>query len=171
MRIRVFPNFGGSWAGNDVVVSCEESGDWTDLFCDPFDFTAGDVFPHSSMFTQNQASVDAVIDGGAGLTATMAGTITVGGELELPTTPLLPADPDFNLQLQNWRSRADTPSQMIGTYDIRASAPGISGAVTVSVRLEDVVKTTATTVALPRTGGSLASQIRNRIVNHVERRR
>ena len=116
MLIRVFPNFGGSWAGNEVFASCEASGEFEGL-CDVPGFGVGAVFPHNSMFTQNEASVDATIFTGDGTTATMTGNITVGGELQLPSAPVLPADPMVNAQVQNWLSRADTPSRMTGTYE------------------------------------------------------
>ena len=167
--IRVFPNFGGSWAGNEVLASCEDSGDLVG-FCDPEFFVVGDVFPHHSMFTQNGASVDAVIDLGDGESATMTGTVTVGGQLELPTAPILPADPLFNSQVQNWRSRADVPSQMTGQYDGFITIPGFPGFARLTFRLEDVVKTTATAGALSRTGGSVGARIRG-VVADLERRR
>lgn len=109
MLIRVFPNFGGSWAGSEVITGCEDSGALEGI-CDDRDIAVGERFTHRSMFAQTEASVDAVIETGDGTTATMTGNITVAGELQLPTAPRLPADPVINAQIQNWVSRADTPS-------------------------------------------------------------
>ena len=163
MLLRVFPNFDGSWAGNDVVAGCQDSGVFEGACADP-GLAVGEVFTHRSMFTQTEASVNAVIEGGDGDTATTTGNITVGGLLELPSTPFLPADPVVNTQLQNWRSRADTPSQMTGTYELFLTAPGVDGSVTAMVRLQNVVKTSATS----RTDGNTFQQTLRRISIHLE---
>lgn len=167
MQIRVFPDFGGSWAGNEVFAACEASGAF-EGFCDLPGFRVGDVFPHRSMFIQNAASVDATIFTGDGTKATMTGNITVGGELQLPTAPVLPAEPMVNAELQNWRSRADTPSRMTGSYEGFFTAPGLPGSVTVKVRLENVVKTAAT--SLPPSSTATQQALRT-IAAHLEARR
>ena len=58
------------------------------------------------MFVQTGPSVDAVVGSGEGTPAArMTGTVSIGGELQLPTAPVLPVrDPDgINAQIQNWR--------------------------------------------------------------------
>ena len=165
LRIRVFPNFGGTWSGSEVATSCEESGAFAG-FCGAVSLV-GEVGAHRSTFTQSQASVNAVIDEGDGTTATMTGTITIGGGLELPTAPVLPADPKINLQLQNWRSRADIPSQMTGTYELLFTVPGVTGFVRLGVRLQDVVKTSApAALVLGPDGSTLVERVLRRIENH-----
>ena len=117
-----------------------------------------------------EASVDAEIDTGDGTSASMTGTITVGGQLDLPSAPVLPADPDVNVQLENWRSRADDPSEMTGTYEAFLTAPGVSGSVRLMLQLEDVFRTTAAT-ATSLNGGSARARIRDLVAAHLEHRR
>ncbi len=171
LLIRVFPNFGGTWAGSEVVTSCQDSGGFEGFCDDPASpVGVGDVFAHNSRFTQTEASVAAVIDLGGGESATMTGTITIGGELQLPAAPVLPPDPLINVQVQNWRSRADSPSRMTGTYEGFFTAPGVTGSLTIVLELRDVVKR-STTTALSTTGGSSVKQALRRISDHLKRLR
>ncbi|HXV62558.1 MAG TPA: Ig-like domain-containing protein [Vicinamibacteria bacterium] len=164
LLIRVFPNFGGSWMGSEVIAGCEDSGALEGV-CRDRSLAVGEVFLHRSMFSQTQASVNAVIDGGEGNTATATGNVTVGGELQLPSTPFLPGDPTVSSQLQNWRSRADVPSQMTGTWELFLTAPGVQGSVTLMIRLQDVIKTSATSTSL--TNRTLRDALR-KISLHLE---
>ena len=132
MLVRVFPNVDGTWSGSEVFTACQDSGDFAGLCADP-DLAVGQVFEHDSMFTQNGASVNAVIQTGSATTATTTGTVTLGGELQLATAPVLPAEPGINTQLQNWRSRADVPTQMTGTYEGRFTVPGAEGSLVISI--------------------------------------
>jgi len=152
--IRVFPNFGGTWAGNEILTACQDSGDFAGFCAEPGLFPIGTVGGHGSMFTQNRASVDAVIQAGDGTTASSTGTVTTDGELRLPTAPVLPAEPLINGQIQNWSSRADVPSQMTGTYDAFFTAPGVTGSVEIAIRLEDVVQTSTSMGAVFQIGRS-----------------
>lgn len=160
LKIRVYPNFGGSWRGSEVVVRCEDAGTFVGA-CG--EFGAGEVGVHVSSFTQTDAAVNATIDGGDGSTAKMAGTISVGGELQLPSTSLLPPEPPVDIQVQNWRSRSDVPAAMTGTYDLVATATGVNGFIRIAVRLENVVRT-ATVSALGSTpaGPTIAGRVRQR---------
>jgi len=150
LPIRVFPNFDGSWAGNEVFQSCEDSGTF-EGFCGMPGFGVGDVFAHRSSFSQNQASVDATISTGPTTAAEMTGTIEINGVLRLPSAPSVPADPNVNAVVQNWSSRADTPGHMTGSFEAFFTVPGLPGSVTVVARLENVVKTSATSVLSTRT--------------------
>ena len=158
-RIRVLPNFGGSWAGSVIVTSCEDSEDW-EGFCDLISLGPGDAYPNQFTFTQTEASVDAVV-GHFGDTARGMGIITVGGELQFPSMPVLPTGTVTNKQIQNWRSRADTPSQMTGTYDEVITAPGDLGFLKFGWRLRDVVSTsTPTALQLGTGGGPVTERVR-----------
>ena len=158
MLIRVFPSFGGTWTGNEVLAGCQDSGDFEGICTDP-ELGIGTLASHNSTFTQTGASVDAVIQTGtptAPTTASMTGSVTVGGELQLPTTSVLPADPVINAQVQNWRSRSDVPTQMTGMYDAVFTAPGLAGSFEVVIRLENVVQSmSAASVSQPTQGRSL----------------
>jgi len=147
--LRVFPNFGGTWRGNEVVTACTDAGAFNGLCSDPEFPMVGEVFAHSSRFTQMQASVNAVLfeETGEGGTVTTTGTITVDGELRLLPGPMLPADPLINIQVENWRSRSDVPSQMTGAYEVVFTAPGSDGEVRVKAELQNVVKATTSTAS------------------------
>ena len=138
MLIRVFPPFGATWTGSEVVTSCEESGVFVGLVCIPEAYGVGTVFPFRATFAQDDASVNAEIDFGEGFTSTMTGNIAIGGELRLPTAPVLPAEPPVDIQSQNWQSRADTPPRMTGTYEWFFTAPGLVGSARQVSRLQDV---------------------------------
>jgi hypothetical protein len=159
LPIRVFPNFAGDWVGREAAVSCVDSGALTG-FCSLVGIV-GEVFSHSSSFTQNFGSVTAVVQTDDGKRATMNGSITIDGELQLNSAPALPPDPEFNLQVENWKSRSDTPSRMTGTYDAVVSVPGLTGSARVGVRLDNVAKMSTAAASSPR--GTSGSTLRGRI--------
>ena len=79
-RIRVFPQFGGSWIGSWFVVSCRGTGFVVSAVCRPSAFGSGTFPINASMFNQSSAFVAATLAFG-GLTGTTSGTIAVGGLL------------------------------------------------------------------------------------------
>lgn len=161
LRIRVYPNFGGTWRGNEVVSSCQDSGMLVGVCAE---FRPGEVFLHDSSFTQTDASVNAAIDAGGGFVARTTGTISVGGELQLPSVPFLPGEPGIDTQLQNWRSRSDVPAAMTGTYDVYLTVGGASGFVRASLRLENVARTSSQAgQALSPGGPTFVNRLRQRI--------
>ena len=83
--------------------------------------------------------MDAVIDYGGGDGVTTSGTLSTGGELALQDAEILPPIAPFLLMQENWRSRTDTPGQMTGTFDNKATAPSVAGAgsAVVTFRLQD----------------------------------
>jgi len=167
--IRVFPNFGGTWAGSEVAVGCDDSGAFEGLCEDPDLFIAGELFAHHSSFSQNEASVDAVLDGGDGSTASMSGTVAIDGELTLAAAPLVPVMDDIDVQVTGWTSRADVPGQMTGTYVGVLTIPGIPGAFSITLRLEDVVRTSAITALPASTGLGGHRRILDRLADRVVR--
>jgi len=167
LRIRVYPSFGGTWTGTEVLDGCEATGAFAGI-CGDVGFEVGEVFFHQSTYTQTDASVDAVLDTGEETSASMTGTITIDGELQLSSAPVLPAEPPVDAQIRNWRSRADVPSRMTGTYEGFFTAPGVPGSVTVSIRLQNVVRSGAAATQLSRTGDTALAHAISRMVNHLE---
>lgn len=158
LRIRVYPSFAGLWGGSEVLTSCQGTGRLAELCAE---FTPGDVAMHASSFTQTDATVNASIDAGDNTYARMTGTISVGGELELPSAPVLPADPEVALEVQNWRSRSDVPGAMTGTYEILVTVTGVAGSARVGVRLQNVSRvSTQTALATPAAGATFVSRLR-----------
>lgn len=111
------------------------------LFCDPDVLAVGAVFAHNDRFTQNNESVAAEIlfeDS----SSTMAGTVSIDGQLELPSAPVLPAlegdgsrlreqDPPLTRETcvsaapaepGNWPGRPRAPSIQLG-YGPQATPP------------------------------------------------
>ena len=172
LLIRVFPEFDGTWNGNAAVTGCQESGAFIGLFCVPGSFAVGTVFAFPGMFTQTDAMVDAVLDYSANLdmtkTITTSGSVSVGGELQLMDAALMPPVDPLVTQQQNWRSRADTPGTMTGTFDIRFTAPGLAGEATVNIRLQSLTRTGSGTLSsagaargFGQTLGELSRTLRN----------
>lgn len=139
LLIRVFPRFSGDWSGDEVVAGCQDSGDFRGICGDP-ELAIGVVYAHDSTFTQNEGQVGAAIDGG-GIIATTTGTVSLGGGLELAPALFVPTD--LTIELRTWRSRADQPGRMTGTYEIAASHRELQGSFALTVRLNDVRRTSA----------------------------
>ena len=160
LRIRVYPNFGGTWSGTAVVVNCEAAGVFVGAICVDDAFSAGDIFMHNSKLIQTNDAVDAEIMFGDGTTARTSGTITVDGELQLPAGTLLPPIESAETQIRTWRSRADQPSRMTGTYQLHVTIPGYTGSATISFRLENVIKAGTPAALTPKRNDELQESLR-----------
>jgi len=167
LLIRVYPSFGGTWTGTEVLTGCEATGAFQGI-CGDVGFELGDLFDHRSTYMQNDAAVDAELDTGDGTSASTTGTITIDGELQLSSAPVLPPEPPVDAQIQNWRARADTPSRMTGTYEGSFTAPGIPGSVTIGIRLQDVVRSSAAATQRSRAGHTTFAQAISRMVTRLE---
>jgi hypothetical protein len=157
MLIRVFPNFNGTWTGVETVTNCVASGGFVGFFCVEDAFLVGDTFQHDSRFTQTNETVQATIDLGGGAIGNSAGTITVDGELQLPTAALVAED--VFLEIREWRSRSDEPSRMTGNYQLHVTIPGVSGSSTISLRLDNVVRVSTSALSV-EPGGDLGQTLR-----------
>jgi len=168
LRIRVYPNFNGTWVGTEASVSCDDSGVFEGLCSDPAFYTTGELYRHDSRHTQTDAAVTTTVDGGGGVIASGTATVSTAGELQLPTTRALPEDPVIKIDVENLRFRSDVPSRLTGTYGFRLTSPGIAGFVLVGMRLENVSRTstTASTSSDPRGNGD-----RRRVADRVARMR
>lgn len=141
LRIRVYPDFGGIWTGAEVLMKCDEAGEFAGICAELGGI--GETFFHESTLLQNGEAVNAVIDLGDGMIATLTGTISVGGELGMGPASVPSADPLLKIDIENWRSRADTPSRMTGSYDAVLTATGLSGFLRMTLQLQNVVKSGA----------------------------
>lgn len=165
LLIRVFPSFEGSWTGNETIAGCQESGAFQGL-CASIGGSAR-AYDHHSTYTQSEASVEAELDTGEGTSATTTGTITVDGELQLLPAPVLPAEPGVDAEIRNWRSRADTPSRMTGSYDVSFTSPVAPGSALVTIELQDVVKSAASLRPSATSGESAVAYAARRIAAHL----
>ena len=66
--------------------------------------------------------MDVVLDYGVGVAVTTGGSVSIGGELSLVDAEMLPPIEPLAVFQENWRSRADTPRQMTGTFENRITA-------------------------------------------------
>jgi hypothetical protein len=142
LRVRVFPNFTGVWSGIESGISCDDTGAFDGLCGDPEVYEPGQRFRHDSRYTQTDASVSVTLDLGEQFTASGPGTVSVPGDLQLPTTRVLPDDEDVKIDIQDLRFRSDVPGRLTGTYFVRFTAPGVDGSLVLGVRLESVTRTT-----------------------------
>ena len=143
LLIRVFPEFDGTWSGQELITSCEDS-DFYEGACGDADFLdVGDVFSHNSVFTQNDAVVTGVITETSTTSTTHTGSISIGGELQLLPAQGMPPRDEYSTQVLNWRSRAETPSQMTGSYEWMFTRLDEDGEIRVGIQLQNVVKTGA----------------------------
>ena len=85
---------------------------------------------------------------------TTSGTVGLGGQLTLNAAPLDTTGTPLkvNSEFRNWRSRADVPGRMTGTFRIVLTAPGFSGSAIVDLRLRNMNRQGATATTLPTTG-------------------
>jgi hypothetical protein len=158
IRIRVFPEFAGTWAGSEVVTVCEESGVFVGLLCVPEELGVGNTFRHDNRFTQNNASVTATILF-SDSASTMTGTVAIDGQAELPPAPVLPAIEGLVLETRNFKARADRPGRMTGAYEWVFTAPGLDGSSRQVYELRDVVKSGPATVAARSSVSSVATRL------------
>lgn len=124
----MYPNFNGEWSGSEVLTACTDSGFWEGV-CK--EYKIGER--HDSDFTQTDATVEAMIDAGGGLVFEATGTISISGLLTLPPTPGTIPDTPLIAEVQNWRTRSDTPAKMTGRYEVRFTAPGGGAAISTSL--------------------------------------
>jgi hypothetical protein len=88
----------------------------------------------------------------------------VGGELPLPSTPFLPAEPGVNMQVQNWHSRSDVPAAMTGAWELFLTVDGRAGFLRLALRLDNVTRTSSQAgQALPPAGLTFRDRLRRRI--------
>lgn len=163
LRVRVYPNFNGTWAGGESITSCDDSGVFEGSCNDP-DLTPGTVlYQHDSRYTQTDAAVTATIDLGDGVAATGPGTVAVDGELQLVSAArAMPEDPVVKIDIEGLRFRSDTRARLTGTYTARFTAPGLPGNTILTLRLESVdrIAAVASTQRAARNGGrTLGSRI------------
>ena len=153
LRIRVYPNFNGTWRGTESTISCDDSGVFEGLCNDPEFYVEGDRFVHDSRYTQTDGAVAMTLDLGTGLTAAGTGTVTTTGELQLPSTRVQPEDAVVRVDIESLRFRSDTPSSLTGGYAARFSSPGLGGSVLLGLRLDNVTRTSTASAAHRRNNG------------------
>jgi hypothetical protein len=151
ISFRVYPNFAGGWEGDELLIGCTDSLDFKGICQD--EFPLNERYFHESRFTQNQASATGTLDIGDGVVARSTGTISLDGELALPSAPFSTGD-DAIVEVRNWRSRSDAPGQMTGTYQVWFAHPQLQGGFLFTLRLQDVFRNSSLTSSVSGRGRS-----------------
>ena len=146
VRIRVFPEFEGRWAGRGVANGCTATGDalWSAL-CAGFRASSPDERADDAAFdlTQSGADVGGVVDLGAerGLEV-RSGEVSVDGTLRLAFDPFpfVTDGMELTVEVLSWQTRADTPRRMTGGFQLAYSRESSTGSAVVDITLEEVTR-------------------------------
>ena len=114
LRIRVYPEFQGSWAGGGIATECTATGDsvWS-LLC--AGFLDGDPAER-----HGEATIE--------LTQSDATTFAIEGA-------------ELDVEVLSWETRADTPGNMTGGFQFVYSWALSTGSAVVDVVFEEVTRT------------------------------
>lgn len=85
--------------------------------------------------------------------------------------PLRPTNQITSIQLQNWRSRANVPGRMTGTFQLFFTGPNVTGSATVDGQLRNMNRQGPTAANQPRTGSDAFEQALQETANELERLR
>ena len=117
VRIRVFPEFQGHWAGQGVATGCTATGDalWT-AFCAGFPQSTPAERADEAAFdlTQTGADVGGVVDLGTERRLEVrSGEVSNDGTLRLTVDafPFVIEGMELNVEVLSWQTRADTPEE------------------------------------------------------------
>jgi hypothetical protein len=139
VRIRVYPEFRGSWTGWWRATGCTASGApiWIEL-CALLQASPADVgSPLMLVLTQDGGLVDGTVDLGdlAAGNARPAepfevdsGEVSIDGTLRLTLKPVTSIEEGLELRagVSSWEARADTPGRMTGRFQVELSVEGDS---------------------------------------------
>ena len=147
LRIRVYPEFQGSWAGRGIATECTATGDslWS-LLCAGFlaDDPAERRGEATLELTQSEAEVGGVVDFGADRRLEVnSGEVSIDGTLRLTFDAFTFAieGAELDVEVLSWETRADTPGNMTGWFQFVYSWTLSTGSAVVDVVFEEVTRT------------------------------
>ena len=150
VRIRVFPEFHGRWAGRGVATGCTATADalWT-AFCAGFIEGSPAERADEAAFdlTQTGADVGGVVDLGTQRRLEVrSGEVSIDGTLRLTVDafPFVIEGMELNVEVLSWQTRADTPGRMTGGFQLAYSREPSTGSAVVDVALDEVTRTANT---------------------------
>ena len=150
LRIRVYPEFQGSWAGRGILTACRATGDslWSVLCAG---FLEGDPAERRGEatleLTQSEAEVGGVVDLGADRRLEIrSGEISTDGTLRLTfdATTFAIEGAALDVEVVSWETRADTPGSMTGGFQFAYSWELSTGSAVLDVVFEDVARAAST---------------------------
>ena len=143
LKIRVVPNYQGTWTGDYTVRGCTATGDFTPSdWCGPDLFRPGSILPIKVAFTQNADKLSGTITLGSIVTTLdAASSIAIDGGAHLSAQGPFTGDSiNFTLTLNPVNFRANGPS-MSGSFTQTWTAAGYAGSTAVSSDLNSVPRT------------------------------
>ena len=150
VRIRVFPEFQGYWAGQGVATGCTATGDalWI-AFCAGFPQGAPGERADEAAFdlTQTGADVGGVVDLGTERQLNVSsGEVSIDGTLRLTfdAFTFVIEGMELKVEVLSWQTRADTPGRMTGGFQLVYSREPSTGSAVVDVALDEVTRTAST---------------------------
>ena len=150
VRIRVFPEFQGHWAGQGVATGCTATGDalWSAV-CAGFRESAPAERADDAAFdlTQSGADVGGVVDLGTERRLEVrSGEVSIDGTLRLAfdAFPFVIEGMELKVEVLSWQTRADTPGSMTGGFRLAYSRESSTGSAVVDIMLDGVTRTAGT---------------------------
>jgi len=147
VRIRVFPQFEGRWAGRGVATGCAATGDalWSALCAGFRESAPAERADDAALdLTQSGTDVGGVVDLGdeRGLEV-RSGEIAVDGTLRLAFDrfPFVTDGMELTVEVLSWEARADTPGSMTGGFQLAYAHEPSSGSAVVDITLKEVTRT------------------------------
>jgi hypothetical protein len=150
LRLRVYPEFQGSWAGRGMLTECTATGDsiWSLLCASFLDGDPAERRGEAALeLTQSEAEVGGVVDLGADRRLEVnSGEVSIDGTLRLTfdATTLAIEGAELDVEVLSWETRADTPGNMTGGFQFVYSWALSTGAAVVDVVFEEVTRTAGT---------------------------
>ena len=159
LRIRVYPEFRGSWTGWWRMTDCTASGALWGQLCALLKSSSTDVVgsPLRIDLTQDGGLVDGTVDLGelavgdappAEPFEVESGEVSIDGTLRLMLSTVTIAAQELELRAEvlSWGTRADTPGRMTGQFQVELSVAGdavqeeLTGSLVIDGSLEEVMR-------------------------------
>lgn len=131
-KLRILPNYAGSWSGSYAITSCQQSGGWATVnFCS--NFRDNQVFPQNFVLAQVQDNVSGRFFLGTLQFEDTSSSVSLSGELALTSTY---QSEDVTLAA-TWRVNSTQPGRMTGTVTDVWRQSDVAGQMTVKGRIRD----------------------------------
>ena len=147
LRIRVYPEFQGSWAGRGMLTECTATGDslWSQFCAGFLDGDPAERRGEATLeLTQSEAEVGGVVDLGADRRLEVnSGEVSIDGTLRLTfdASTFAIEGAELDVEVLSWETRADTPGNMTGGFQFVYSWALSTGSAVVDVVFEEVTRT------------------------------
>jgi hypothetical protein len=140
------PDFQGTWGGEYVVTSCNDTGDFDGWFCQ--EFPANERLPIALQMTQNANSdaAEGAVAYGAYETST-SGTVDDGGILALKDATV--TDEDVTIQVSSLKLGVQGTNHLTGTFRTTWTYKGAAGHGEFDAQLTTVTRASSSAIVAP----------------------